>query len=45
VNPGVLFHLTTGLEHSKSFFTHSHVDGELTSAGRSEQVVSLASIE
>jgi hypothetical protein len=45
VNPDLLFHLTTGLERSKSYFTHFNVDGEITSAERSEQVVSLALIE
>jgi hypothetical protein len=45
VNPDLLFHLTTGLERSKSYFTHFNVEGDLASPERSEQVVSLALIE
>jgi hypothetical protein len=45
VNPDLLFHLTTGLEGSKSHFTHFNVEDDLASPEISGHVVSLALIE
>jgi hypothetical protein len=45
VNPERGFFLSPGLGLGKDYFTHFNVEGDITSAERSEQVVSLTLIE